>query len=71
MDGHPDVSDLGWTGSLAGRFAALEAGVLTPERLRNFEKMQRELEFLAKRQYWTKMKKHQPRPSGSDSDTDE
>ena len=51
--------------------AALEAGTLEPERLLNFEKMQRELKFLAKRQYWTKMKKHQPRPSGSDSDTDE
>jgi len=51
--------------------AALEAGTLEPERLHNFEKMQRELRFLAKRQYWAKMKKHQPRPPGSDSDTDE
>jgi hypothetical protein len=44
---------------------------LDPEAPRAFEKMQRELRFLAKRQYWAKMKKHQPRPSGSDSDTDE
>jgi len=51
--------------------AAVEDGTLTPERLRNFEKMQRELRFLAKRQKWAKMMKHQPRPSGSDSDTDE
>lgn len=51
--------------------AALEAGTLEPERLHNFEKMQRELRFLARRQRWAKMMKHQPRPSGSDSDTDE
>jgi ribosome biogenesis GTPase len=51
--------------------AALEAGTLDPERLHNFEKIQRELRFLAKRQYYAKMKKHQPRPSGSDSGDDE
>ena len=51
--------------------AALEAGTLDPERLHNFDKMQRELRLLAKRQEWAKMKKHQPRPPGSDSDTDE
>jgi len=51
--------------------AALETGTLTPERLHNFEKMQRELRFLAKRQHWAKMKKHQPRPPGSDSGDDE
>jgi len=51
--------------------AALEAGTLEPERLRNFEKMQRELRFLAKRQYWAKMKKHQPRPGGSNPRDDE
>jgi ribosome biogenesis GTPase / thiamine phosphate phosphatase len=51
--------------------AALEAGTLDPERLHNFEKMQRELRFLAKRQKWAKMMKRQPRPSGSDSDADE
>jgi ribosome biogenesis GTPase / thiamine phosphate phosphatase len=51
--------------------AALEAGTLDPERLRNFEKMQRELRFLARRQRWAKMMKHQPRPPGSESDTDE
>jgi len=51
--------------------AALAAGTLTPERLHNFEKMQRELRFLAKRQHWAGMKKHQPRPSGSDSGDDE
>ena len=49
--------------------ASLEAGTLSPERLHNFEKMQRELRFLARRQYYAKMKKHQPRPPGSDSDT--
>jgi ribosome biogenesis GTPase / thiamine phosphate phosphatase len=48
--------------------AALEAGSLDPERLHNFDKMQRELRFLAKRQYWARMKKHQPRPPGADSD---
>jgi len=42
--------------------AALESGDLDPERLRNYESMQRELRFLKKRQRWTKMKKHQPRP---------
>ena len=51
--------------------AAVEDGTLTPERLRNFEKMQRELRFLDKRKRWAKMMKRQPRPSGSDSDTDE
>jgi ribosome biogenesis GTPase len=51
--------------------AALEEGTLTPERLRNFEKMHRELRFLARRQHWAKMKKHQPRPDGSDSGEDE
>jgi len=51
--------------------AALEDGTLDPERLHNFGKMQRELKFLARRQYWAKMKKHQPRPPGSDSDPDE
>ncbi len=51
--------------------AALEDGTLDPERLHNFGKMQRELRFLARRQYYAKMKKHQPRPSGSDSDIDE
>jgi ribosome biogenesis GTPase len=50
--------------------AALEEGTLDPERLRNFQKLQRELRFLAKRQYWAKMKKHRPRPPGSDSDAD-
>lgn len=39
--------------------------------LHSFEKMQRELKFLARRQRWDRMKKHQPRPSGSDADTDE
>jgi ribosome biogenesis GTPase len=51
--------------------AALESGELEPERLRNYEKMQRELRFLEKRQHWAKMKKHQPRPAGSDSGVDE
>jgi ribosome biogenesis GTPase len=51
--------------------AALEDGTLDPERLHNFDKMQRELRFLAKRQYYAKMKKHQPRPPGSDSDSEE
>jgi len=51
--------------------AALEDGTLDPERLHNFEKMQRELRFLARRQYYAKMKKHQPRPSESDPGTDE
>ena len=51
--------------------AAVEDGSLTPERLHNFEKIQRELLFLAKRQKWAKMMKHQPRPSGSDSSDDE
>jgi ribosome biogenesis GTPase len=51
--------------------AAVEDGTLTPERLRNFEKMQRELRFLTKRQKWAKMMKHQPRPPGSDSGEDE
>jgi ribosome biogenesis GTPase len=51
--------------------AALEDGTLDPERLHNFDKMQRELRFLARRQRWAKMMKRQPRPSGSDSDTDE
>jgi len=51
--------------------AALEEGTLDPERLHNFEKMQRELRFLARRQHWTKMMKRQPRPSGHDPDTDE
>jgi len=51
--------------------AALEEGTLEPERLRNFEKMQRELRFLARRQHWAKMKKHQPRPSGCDSGDEE
>ena len=51
--------------------AALEDGSLDPERFHNFDKLQRELRFLARRQKWAKMMKHQPRPSGSDSDTDE
>jgi len=51
--------------------AALEDGTLDEERFNNFEKMQRELRFLARRQYWAKMKKHQPRPPGSDSTEDE
>jgi ribosome biogenesis GTPase len=51
--------------------AALEDGTLDEERFRNFQKMQRELKFLAKRQYWAKMKKHHPRPPGSDSADDE
>jgi ribosome biogenesis GTPase len=51
--------------------AALEEGTLDPERLRNFQKLQRELRFLAKRQFWAKMKKHQPRPPSSASDADE
>jgi ribosome biogenesis GTPase / thiamine phosphate phosphatase len=51
--------------------AALEAGTLEPERLHNFEKMQRELRFLARRQRWAKMMKHQPRPPGSDPGPDE
>jgi len=42
--------------------AALEDGSLDEGRFRNFGKMQRELRFLAKRQYWARMKKHQPRP---------
>jgi ribosome biogenesis GTPase len=46
--------------------AAIENGDLTPERLRNYEKMQRELRFLEKRQYWAKLKKHQPRPPKPD-----
>jgi len=50
--------------------AALEAGTLDPDRLRNFDRMQRELRFLARRQHWAKMKKHQPRPSDSDSGDD-
>ena len=45
---------------------ALENGDLTLERWRNYEKLQRELRFLAKRQRWAKMKKHQPRPPTSD-----
>jgi ribosome biogenesis GTPase / thiamine phosphate phosphatase len=51
--------------------AALEAGTLDRERLHNFEKMQRELRFLAKRQHWARMMKRHPRPSGSDSGADE
>ncbi|MBM3332282.1 ribosome small subunit-dependent GTPase A [candidate division WOR-3 bacterium] len=51
--------------------AALEAGTLDPKRLHNFEKMQRELRFLARRQYWAKMKKHQPRPPDSGRGEDE
>jgi ribosome biogenesis GTPase / thiamine phosphate phosphatase len=51
--------------------AALDSGELEPGRLRNFQKMQRELRFLEKRQHWAKMKKHHPRPAGSDSVADE
>jgi ribosome biogenesis GTPase len=51
--------------------AALEDGTLDEERFHNFQKMRRELRFLARRQRWAKMVKRQPRPPGSDSDTDE
>jgi ribosome biogenesis GTPase / thiamine phosphate phosphatase len=51
--------------------AALEAGTLDIERLHNFEKMQRELRFLARRQKWAKMMKHKPRPSDSAPGDDE
>jgi ribosome biogenesis GTPase len=51
--------------------AAMESGELTPERLRNFAKMQRELRFLARRQRWAKMKKHDPRPGAPDAPVDE
>lgn len=51
--------------------AALESGDLDPDRLRNYEKMQKELKFLAKRQGWAKLKKHQPRPGSSDKGEDE
>ncbi|MFO7675681.1 MAG: ribosome small subunit-dependent GTPase A [bacterium] len=44
--------------------AAVEAGELELERLRNYEKLRRELKFLARRQTWSKMKKHTPRPPG-------
>jgi len=51
--------------------AALEDGTLDEERFHNFTKLQRELRFLARRQYWAKMKKHQPRPPNSASDDNE
>jgi ribosome biogenesis GTPase len=51
--------------------AALEDGSLDPDRLHNFEKMQRELRFAARRQKWAKMMKHHPRPPDSDAVADE
>jgi len=51
--------------------AALEDGTLDPERLHNFDRMQRELKFLARRQRWVKMMKRHPRPPGPDSGADE
>jgi ribosome biogenesis GTPase len=51
--------------------AALEDGTLDEERFHNFQKMRRELRFLARRQRWAKMVKRHPRPPGSDPDTDE
>lgn len=51
--------------------AALDSGELEPERLRNYEKMQRELRFLEKRRHWARMKKHEPRPPVSDDGTPE
>jgi hypothetical protein len=68
VDVRPDLSDLGWTDLFAARFTALDAGTLDPDRLRNLDRMQRELRFLARRQHWAKMKKHQPRPSDSGDD---
>jgi len=50
---------------------ALDSGDLAPERLRNYENMQRELRFLEKRQKWAKMKRHQPRPPEPDGEDPE
>jgi ribosome biogenesis GTPase len=51
--------------------AALDSGELDPDRYRNYDKMRRELRFLAKRQGWAKMKKHDPRPGAEDSGAEE
>jgi ribosome biogenesis GTPase / thiamine phosphate phosphatase len=51
--------------------SALESGELSPERLHNYRKMQRELRFLARRRRWSGMKKHDPRPESGPSGADE
>ena len=47
--------------------AALEAGDLDPERMQSYNKLQRELRFLAKRQRTASIKKHHHRPDSPDS----
>jgi hypothetical protein len=71
VDGTPRLSDLGWTEFFARQFAVYETDGLRPARVVCQEELQRELRFLARRQRWAKMKKHQPRPSGPDSGDDE
>lgn len=47
--------------------AALETGDLAPERLSSYDKLQRELRFLARRQRMAGIQKHHHRPDSPDS----